>query len=222
MPYRPPILITGAARSRTSLVAGIVNICGAFGGKMSGSDRYNKKGFFENIKIREQIIKPFLISIGVDPFGQNPLPNISELGNYSADEWYNRVMEIMIGDGLKEDESWFIKDAKISLIWPVWKDAFPEAKWIIVRCRTDGIINSCIRTAFMKAYNDQNGWRRWLEYHKEGFWKLKDSGVDCRPIWTDDIISGSLSSIKVIINWLGLIWNEVGVKDFIEPLITES
>ena len=59
----PPILLTGCARSGTSLTAGIVNLCGAFGGIMSGPNRNNAKGMFENSKIRNTIIKPYLQKI---------------------------------------------------------------------------------------------------------------------------------------------------------------
>ena len=33
---KDPILITGCARSGTSMIAGVINICGAFGGDMAG------------------------------------------------------------------------------------------------------------------------------------------------------------------------------------------
>ena len=39
-----PILITGAARSGTSMSAGVVSLCGAWGGELSGPNVYNKKG----------------------------------------------------------------------------------------------------------------------------------------------------------------------------------
>jgi hypothetical protein len=69
---RPPILITGCARSGTSMTAGIVHICGAFGGRMSGPTPNNRKGMFENEEVRNQIVKPYLSSIGADPLGQKP------------------------------------------------------------------------------------------------------------------------------------------------------
>jgi len=39
-----PILVVGAARSGTSLVAGIINMSGAFGGVMAGPQKSNQKG----------------------------------------------------------------------------------------------------------------------------------------------------------------------------------
>jgi hypothetical protein len=55
---KDPILITGAARSGTSMTAGVINICGAFGGVLSGPNKNNKKGMFENNRIRQDIAKP--------------------------------------------------------------------------------------------------------------------------------------------------------------------
>ena len=76
---REPILITGAARSGTSLCAGTTNICGAWGGSLSGPTKYNRKGMFENSEIRNAVVKPYLRRIGCDPMGQDPLPDIKSI-----------------------------------------------------------------------------------------------------------------------------------------------
>ena len=60
----PPILITGAARSGTSMTAGNIHKCGAWGGDMAGSTRYNRKGMFENTEIRNTMVKTIMKSIG--------------------------------------------------------------------------------------------------------------------------------------------------------------
>ena len=73
------ILITGCARSGTSMIAGIINMCGAFAGDTSGPNRYNQKGMYENAKIRNSIVKPYLREIGMDPKGQFPLPNVKTI-----------------------------------------------------------------------------------------------------------------------------------------------
>ena len=43
MRYIPPILITGSARSGTSLVGGIFSRLGVYGGKMKIGNRWNPK-----------------------------------------------------------------------------------------------------------------------------------------------------------------------------------
>ena len=73
---KDPILVTGCARSGTSMAAGVINICGAYGGEMVGANRFNEKGMFENFEIRNNILKTYLKKLRVDKMGKYPLPNI--------------------------------------------------------------------------------------------------------------------------------------------------
>ena len=130
-------------------MAGILNKCGAFGGEMIGPNIYNPKGYFENAVIREQVVKSYLGSIGVDRFGQKPLPNVNNLRAFP--ELRSVIVRIMNEQGYV-DGDWFYKEAKICLFWPIWKGAFPNAKWLIVRRPDDAIIDSCLRTSFMRAF----------------------------------------------------------------------
>ena len=126
---RSPILITGCARSGTSMTAGIIDLCGAFGGYTLGSSKANKKGFFENGEVRENIIKPFLTLCGADPMGQNPLPDVNKLLDVAnLDE---AIQDIYSRQGYTGGP-WYYKGAKLCLIWPAIHKAFPDAKWIII------------------------------------------------------------------------------------------
>ena len=66
---KPPILITGAARSGTSMVAGIVHRCGAKGGAVLGPTPYNRRGQYENRRVTDTVVKPYLLMQGLDPLG---------------------------------------------------------------------------------------------------------------------------------------------------------
>ena len=68
-----PIIITGCARSGTSLIAGTMHLCGAWVGNVTGPTSWNRKGQFENEFIRDRLVKPYLKSINMDPMGQDPL-----------------------------------------------------------------------------------------------------------------------------------------------------
>ncbi len=210
-----PILITGCARSGTSLVAGIINICGAFGGIMDGPNKNNEKGMFENGAIKREITKPFLSSIGVDPMGQFPLPDIFNLPNQP--EWRGRILSILVNQGLMDDMKWFYKGAKMCLFWPIWDKAFPKAKWIIVRRDREEIIASCSKTNFMRAFESEKGWSWWVDQHLQRFSEMWHSGLNIREIWSRKIIDGDLSEIKEVIELIGLVWREKEVMDFISP-----
>ena len=56
------------------MVAGILANCGVWTGRTVRGDKNNPKGFFENIFIREQVIKGMLRSSGCDPLGVTKLP----------------------------------------------------------------------------------------------------------------------------------------------------
>lgn len=210
-----PIFITGCARSGTSLVAGIINLSGAAGGDMSGETSSNRKGMFENKIIREQICKPFLRSIGADVLGQNPLPEMSKLQSFSGafiNTWRKRVYAAI---GAKENEFWFYKGAKMCLMWSVWHLAFPKAKWIIVRRDTEKIIDSCLKTLFMKAYSTREGWRGWVQEHEKRFDEMRKNNLNITEIWAQNIIDENYSQIKQFVEGNGLIWDEGKVAEFV-------
>jgi len=223
---KSPILITGAARSGTSLVAGIVNLCGAFGGNCVGPNKFNAKGMFENHAIRQNILKPYLESQGYDALGQYPLPNTNELSIPQG--FKDRVMASIKSEGLVEGMSWFYKGAKMCQMWPVWNYAFPNAKWVIVRRRTPDIVRSCVHTGFMRAFSNkqkqiavgantmEEGWLWWVRQHEKYFVDMIQAGLNCKVIWPERMVDGDYTQMHELIDWLGLEWNGE-VYNFIEP-----
>lgn len=216
-----PILITGCARSGTSMTAGVVHLSGAFGGTMSGATRYNQKGMFENSEIRNTIVKPTLKMMGYDPMGQKPLPDVRIF--YGIDDLRilkirKDFMRILIHEGLRDDNTFFYKGAKLCLMWPLWNKVFPTAKWIIVRRDDYDIAYSCMRTGFMSAYNTVNGWLGWVNEHKKRFLEMKTTnGMQVKEVWPQRAINGDYSELEKVIEWLGLEWKEEEVKKFISP-----
>ena len=221
-----PILITGAARSGTSLIAGAINSCGAYGGKMSGPNKNNAKGMFENVKIRNDVLKPYLREMGFDPMGQYPLPIINKLS--IPVNWKDRVESIIKQDGYIKG-SWMYKGAKMCLTWPIWSHAFPDAKWVIVRRKSEDIADSCMRTHFMRAFGNpanqtavgvksaHDGWLWWAQKHLERFREMQDAGLNVKVIWPERMVSGDYTQIMDTIEWLGLKWNSQVVASFIDP-----
>lgn len=210
-----PILITGAARSGTSLTAGIISRCGAFGGETSGPNRYNPKGMFENTAIREKLVKPYLLSLGVDPKGQYPLPDVANLTQPLG--WRKFIEDTMVEQGYKTGP-WYYKGAKMCLIYPIWVHAFPDAKWVIVRRSKADIVNSCMRTGFMRAYKDEAGWGRWVDHHLWCFDMMKrDLGDRVVEFWPSEIFVGdNLEPAETLVKSLGLPFDRRAVSNFVE------
>ena len=217
---KQPIFITGCARSGTSMTAGLIDLCGAWGGQLAGPTRFNQKGMFENSVIRNQLVKPFLKSINCDPLGQYPLPDtdtLKHLNNEFYAKWKRKVESIFQEQGNKEEKRIFYKGAKLCLIWPVWQKAFPDAKWIIVRRETEDIINSCLRTSFMRAHKKRSGWLSWVAEHEKRFEEMADACLDIQEIWPQRMIAGDFSEMQIVINNLGLDWDLDKAKEFVDP-----
>lgn len=228
---RDPILITGAARSGTSLVAGMIDYCGANGGSTCGPTRGNPRGQFENSAIRNKLVKPYLQSQGADPLGQYPLPETSKLK--IPRDWRERVEEIAREQGIGEDDRWYFKGAKIAMMWPVWAYAFPNAKWVIVRRRTADVANSCCRTAFMQRFqkeghqrevgasNEYDAWVWWVRQHEQWFREMIEEGLNCRVVWPERMVNGDYQPMYETIEWLGLDW-QIDALKFIDPRLWKS
>ncbi len=227
---REPILITGIPRSGTSMVAGVINISGAFVGStaVQNKQKTNKNAMYENSRIRNNLIKPYLKNAGFDPKGQFPIPeNISQLPRF--DKLREKVENIMVDEGY-EDGPWMYKGAKITLMWPIWAYAFPDAKWVIVRRRTGDIINSCIKTSFMNAFrsrdkqqavgarNQREGWLWWIHQHERRFIEMKQAfGDRVKFVWPEKMLYGDYQELYDTIEWLDLDWKPKEVHEFISP-----
>jgi hypothetical protein len=214
-----PILVVGCARSGTSMTAGMINICGAFGGEMYGPSIDAGKGMFENIQIRLEVVKPYLKKIGADPMGQKPLPNnrqVFEVSQPEVDRWKETIQQLMVNQGYN-DGPWFIKCTKSAMIWYIWHRAFPNAKWVIIHRNHDDIIRSCLLTRFMRAYQNAEGWSKWIEAHEQRFAEMHTAGLNIIDFWPSVLCGGDFEYARKMIEKLGLTFNEPVCRAFIEP-----
>jgi hypothetical protein len=220
-----PILITGCPRSGSSVIASAINVCGAFGGEMS------KRGMNSNDSIREELVKPYLNFIGVDEYGQFPLPSISEMV-FSSNSWKGNVEKILKSQGYKEGQ-WMYKDSRSCLIWPVWDHAFPDAKWIIVRRKTSDIVQSCMKTAYMDAFgskvnqmavgvnSERDGWIWWVREYEKRFLEIVEAKLNYKIIWPERMNDRDYGQMHELLDWLELPWNDK-VVDLIYSLLWKS
>ena len=211
-----PILITGCARSGTSMVAGIIKGCGVFGGNLSGPTPNNKKGMFENPNIRVCVIKPYLESIGADPKGQHPLPAQEDVRFVPG--LRKSILDTLTSHGKQEQQRWFYKGAKMTLVWYPFSRAFPEAKWIIVRRPKKQIIDSCMRTPFMNNLLTRKEWEQWVDYHIDRWDEMKHK-LPCKELWSNKIVQGNHKELRVALSWLGLSYDKEKILAFVDPIL---
>jgi hypothetical protein len=119
------------------------------------------------------------------------------------------------------------------LFWPVWHYAFPDAKWVIVRRRNGDIVQSCLRTGFMRAFRDKRiqqavgaedeaaGWLWWCHQHEQRFVEMITEGLQCKIVWPERMVRGDYGQMMELMDWLGLPWNSK-VLEFIDPKLWKA
>lgn len=213
MSLQNPIFITGCPRSGNSMVAGITYLCGAFGGNMGGSSKFTRTGSFQNVEIRQRIVRAYMMKGNWDIRGQDPLPTRDELLSY--DNLKSEVEMIIQFQGCG-NERWFYKDTALSLMWPLWNQAFPDANWIIVRRDRSEIAKSCLKTGYMRAFENQTDWERWASVYEQRFEEMKENGLNVVEVWPSKFLSGDLSDIACAIRKTGLPFKDKKVVQFLD------
>lgn len=221
-----PIFVVGIPRSGTSMIAEIFLKCGAWVGDVSKPKHTSKRGLFENKKIFYEMVQPYMESIGADPSGQYPLPNPRNL--FIPQGWKEKCLELIEQEGYRGNKPWVYKSNKLALLWPIWHAAFPNAKWVLVRRRTGDIIQSCTKTAYMKAFKDEKNreeigaktekeaWLWWVHQYENIFIDMINEGVNIKVVWPERIVTGDYTQIYEAIDWAGLPWR-TEVLSFLDP-----
>ncbi len=198
-----PILVTGLPRSGTSLIAGLLAESGAWVGKTVPGGPPNPRGFFEHIALREGVVKSILRVLECDPLGVRRLPELDTLP--PVDNLRETVHQLLRREGYDGRRPWLFKDAKLTLLWPQWAAAFPQARWVIVRRDIEAVIDSCLRTHFMAWHGlDRHRWRQWAEAYLERLRRLKASVPWAREIHPHTLVAGDWSPFLGLAETLGL------------------
>ena len=211
MRSREIVLITGCARSGTSMVAGVLQACGLDLGpedELVGPTRWNPNGFKEHKKIRQKVLKPLLRELGADPRGQGRLPPRGAMVLPARVAKLRRAVNVRLNGGRG------YKDAKVLLVWRIFYRAFPAARWILVRRDPMGIVDSCIRCDFMTGRKYKAGWISWMQEHELRMADLKASGANVVEVWPDP---DEVESFKPAIKQAGVVWDEKAIRGALVP-----
>jgi len=121
----------------------------------------------------------------------------------------------------------------MGLFWPVWAHAFPDAKWVIVRRKPSDIINSCMKTSFMRAFqkpafqkavgvdSEEDGWLWWVHQHERLFVDMIQAGLNIKIVWPERMVNGDYRQLMETMEWLGLPWKS-GVLSFVDPKLWKA
>ena len=202
---RNPILITGADRSGSSIIAKTFSMCGAYGGFLNT--------MHENVDVKR--LHNFYIENKSDGCHMLDLSKVN-----FKDKWRGIVENYFIGNGLRDSDIPFYKDSAICQTWQLWGNAFPEAKWIIVRRRTGDIIQSCKQTAYMLRFKkesnrrmievstEEQGWLWWVREYEKRFMQIIEAYPNnYKIVWPERMVMNDFEQMKEVVEWSGLQWN---------------
>lgn len=225
-----PIIITGAARSGLSVVAGVLHCCGAWGGKI-----YPKTGryTFDNPQLHGLLVRPFLHGLRVDPRCQESLPKIQqvfEIAPKIAPEWRRRALDVLRKQHCPFRGPWMYKSSVAAAVWPLWALAFPEAAWVIVRRNRAAVINACIKTGYMDGRTTIESWGEWYDAFEARMSEIDERSGPVDPgnkltvynLWPARILRGDTKDARSVVESLNLSWNQQAVADFLAPARWES
>lgn len=219
--FAQPVFVVGLPRSGTSMIAGSIAACGAWTGQTVPGGDVNPKGFYESIYLREKVNKRILEAAGADPLGISPLPDLFNLPNVNG--LRQTAYDLLEHEGYTRDRPWMFKEPKLTLIWPVFAQAFPHAYWVVVRREKKHIIDSCLRTPFMVQHGtDRVFWEDWADAYIARLELLKTTVTQCWEIQADNVAQGDYSDLEPLISWLGLRWNKAAVDQFVAPELWNS
>lgn len=166
------IIVVGMGRSGTSMTCGVLAACGADFGKTIGPHPENPRGFFEHRGVRDNVIKPILRRAGADPLGQTHLPAPEDMPH--EPRFRDQIEQALNGANA-------MKCAKAMLLWPLFVEHFPDARYVIVRRSREQVIASCERTSFMRHRGD---WGAWYDGNVERLEEIK-ARLPSVEVWPD-------------------------------------
>jgi hypothetical protein len=226
-------LVTGCEKTGTSLVAGILHHCGVFGGvaeELCKGGHFNSKGCFENRRIKNEICKPYLMAKGL--FNVRLMP--ARFAGKSID-WFDpalsgpapenlrrRVLDALAADGWDGEAPVFFKGPFLVRMPKAMCDAFPEARWLLVRRNTNHAMEDRLRTKYClpDQKKDEAG-----NYIPDDILRMANEAMDqilghtanAVDVWPEKMIWGRWEQMRAEVELAGGTWNQEAVDRFATP-----
>ncbi|MGI3170717.1 sulfotransferase [Pseudooceanicola sp. C21-150M6] len=198
-----PVFMVGLPRSATSMTMGLLHAHGLWLGQTVAGNAENPKGYFESRVLRDELVKPVLTALGVDPLGVRSLPDWEVLPPFPT-------LRILIGKALRREKydfkmPWGFKDPKLTLLWPLFDAAFPQARWVIVRRDREKVLDSLCRTSFMARHSTSpEFWKPFCAAYDYRLDRLRRSGAQVFDVDSDRLAAGDTEQIETVIEASGL------------------
>jgi hypothetical protein len=171
---------------------------GLFSGDTKKGDKWNKRGYFENVAISNLEIEYLRIN---DTDGLlkrfQPLDLKAQFPSFRS-----KVIQALESEGLQDNIRWFYKNPKTAMCWRLWDQSFPSAQWVIVtRNRVDSL-RSLHHTEFMDAYGTSDEWERFLDYYDVLFSRIR-ANCDSFTLDIDRVFCEGVAPVAELFEFIG-------------------
>lgn len=185
----PLVLIATAPRSGSSMVAGILHGHGAWAGKCREPDKWNPKGYFENIEINRIMVREFGTCV-------------HECRKAEFVPVKDQILKEIRAQGYKGGP-WLYKFS--ALYADAWREFDPV--WVTVR-RNRGAVEKSGQISGKNRNLDS------IDLHFEVMDELEAAGA--YRIYTPDVIRGDFSGFEKVLEAAGLKFDPKIAESFIE------
>ncbi len=194
-----PIVVLTMSRSGSSMFCGLLVDHGAWLGNCNASDKWNKKGYFENSVLNNRAGLLYPGSIFED---LTPAPPILD--------WKDFVLAQIKQQGYRAETPWA---SKMNVFhWPIWQQFNPL--FVTIRRDTQAIVDSCMRMHKGTPYT-YTDWHRIVHAHIVELDKVENRFNAIR-IQSEKIIQGDYSGLQSVLNVFNLEVNPDICKKFID------
>lgn len=198
-----PVFVLGLPRSATSMTTRCLYQNGLWLGDTIAGNVENPQGYYESRNLRENLVKPTLRALGVDPLGVRSFPAWDVLPPFP--DLRDRMLNAIAGEGYDNAGPWGFKDPKLTLIWPLLDRAFPNAVWVIVNRDRDKVLSSLCRTSFMARHSSSpEYWKPFCSAYDHRLALLRDSGAEVYEVDSDALSDGEIAQLRPILKAVGL------------------
>ncbi|WP_240789442.1 sulfotransferase [Pseudooceanicola onchidii] len=201
-----PVFVLGLPRSATSMTMRVLHDHGLWLGDTVPGNAENPQGYFESRALRDGIVKPLLRDLGADPLGVRSLPAWDVLPPDPT--LRGRITRQLRTEGYDGSQPWGFKDPKLTLLWRLFDQAFPNAIWVIVTRDRARVIDSLCRTSFMARHSTSaDYWVPFCNAYDHRLSQLRRSGARVFEVDSDALSDGGFGQIRKVIEATGLTYD---------------
>lgn len=198
--HNTPILIASMPRSGSSLLSHILHNEGVQVGNCKQGDEFNKYGYYENIRMRNIIIK-YLKKQDTGNLDKKFQPiNIRE----DLKDFNRKMYRALRQDGISNDKPWLFKEPKIALCWNLFKEYYPDAKWVLLYRNKEQVLASYDKAKFMDAYSTKEDWYNYMSAFDANMETIKQECKNVHEFHIESIFENNIDEINKLFEFIGV------------------